>query len=87
MRTVFVILLAIGCAASVGIEAPLYYERFTSIYNYETEIFVMPVLVGNPKRAFNLTLDMDYYRSGLIGTGSLTPACSKDGSHKGFDPA
>ncbi|KAH7716698.1 aspartyl proteinase [Aphelenchoides avenae] len=87
MRTVFFILLAVGYAVSVGIEAPLYFERVTSIYKYERDIFVMPVLVGNPKRAFNLTLDIDYYRTGLIGTDSLTPACSKDGSHKGFNPA
>ncbi|KAH7716331.1 hypothetical protein AAVH_16228 [Aphelenchoides avenae] len=83
MRIVFFALLAVGHAASVGVEAPLYFERVTSIYKYERDIFVMPVLVGNPKRAFNLTLDMDYYRTGLIGTDSLTPGCSTDGSRTG----
>ncbi|KAH7699841.1 gastricsin-like protein [Aphelenchoides avenae] len=68
------------------LEAPLFLQRIDEkVFGEDgADIFVARVQVGNPASAFNLTLDLAYSESLLIGKGSTSETCSNTG-HIGFD--
>ncbi|KAH7715578.1 gastricsin-like protein [Aphelenchoides avenae] len=68
------------------LEVPLYLQRLDerAVGKEFADIFVLRTQVGNPASTLNLTLDITFYESMLIGKGSTSETCSNAG-HIGFD--
>ncbi|KAH7719519.1 hypothetical protein AAVH_12987 [Aphelenchoides avenae] len=80
-------LFAFASLNDAVLEASLYFQRVDEKVvgkGVVADIFVVRVQVGNPATSFNLTLDLAYYESMLIGKGSTSETCSNTG-HIGFD--
>ncbi|KAH7719522.1 Peptidase A1 [Aphelenchoides avenae] len=81
------LLLAVSTYARAAIaDVPLYLQRIAreEYASDNKDIYIAHVHIGNPASTFNLTLDLNYYESLLIGAGSTPDRCSTAG-HRGFN--